>query len=209
MGRDAVVLFTADHGGFAGQYGLHEKWDTCMADRLLRVPCIVRAPGLPSGLRHGGLPSHVDLVPALLALLGLCPGWGLHGEYLVPHVRRRTGHAHVIAGGGHEREMRPRFNFEPKAGGPLDGKQRTYRDHPEAMARTRMARAERWKLVVRLAGGNELYDLAADPCELDNLWAERNERPGLAAVVAELQLAMLEHGLRTDTDRPYQEKVGA
>ncbi len=37
---NSAVIFFSDHGDFAGQYGLTEKWDTCMADCLLRVPCI-------------------------------------------------------------------------------------------------------------------------------------------------------------------------
>ena len=69
------------------------------------------------------------------------------------------------------------------------------------MARTKMARTERWKLVVRLRGGNELYDVRRDPFELHNLWGEHLQRPDLLAVVLDLQQRMLEWCLRTDTDR--------
>jgi choline-sulfatase len=203
-----VVLFTSDHGDFAGQYGLFEKWDTCLADCLLRVPCILTAPGLPAG-RCNGLSEHTDFAPTLLDLLGLKPDWGVHGASLLPVVRGGTGKTHVFADGGHEQEMWPRFNFSGRPGRELDGKQRTYREHPETMARAKMVRSARWKLVVRLVGGNELYDLAGDPQELVNLWPEIATRPDLLPMVAELQQALIEWSLRTDTDRPYQEKVGA
>lgn len=206
---NTAILFTSDHGDFAGQYGLYEKWDTCMADCILRVPAILKAPGLPAGRRHEGLSSHIDLVPTLLGALGLTPDWGVHGQSLLPRVASGAGARHVFAGGGHEQEMWGRFNFSGKPGRELDGKQRTYLDHPETMARTKMVRSDRWKLAARLAGGNELYDLAADPHELDNLWPDLGTRPDLLPVVADLQQALIEWSLRTDTDRPFQEHVGA
>jgi arylsulfatase A-like enzyme len=197
---DTVVLFTSDHGDFAGQYGLIEKWDTAMADCILRTPCVLCAPGLPAG-RVDSLTEHTDLCPTLLELLDIAPDWGIHGESLLPVIRGERRKAAVFADGGHEDEMLGRFSFAGKIG----GKQRTYRDNPDTMARTKMARTERWKLVMRVRGGNELYDLAADPWELNNLWG----RPELLPVVAELQQQMIEWCLRTDTDRPYQAQVGA
>jgi arylsulfatase A-like enzyme len=104
--------------------------------------------------------------------------------------------------------MQRRFNFRHDGKGEarrLDGKQATYQATRETMARTKMIRTERWKMVIRLAGGNELYDLANDPWELNNRWGE----PGLAPVIQDLQLQMIEWCLRTDTDRPHQERVGA
>lgn len=196
---NTVVLFTSDHGDFAGQYGLVEKWDTAMHDCILHVPLALRAPGLPAGARVTGLTEHVDVLPTLAELLGLPPNWGVHGESLLPMVRGERRKEAVFADGGHEPEMwarRPR-------GETLDGKQKTYRDYPEAMARTKMVRTDRYKLVIRLAGGNELYDLAEDPWELRNRWGD----PALNAVMLDLQHRMIEWCLRTDTDRPMEERV--
>jgi choline-sulfatase len=211
--ENSVVLFTTDHGDFAGQYGLVEKWDTCMADCILRSPLILRAPGLPNGTRVKGLNEKVDLPPTLLELLGIEPDWGIHGRSLLPLIRGGPGKEAVFADGGHEEEMWGRFNFNPqdKQGNPrpLDGKQRTYREAPETMARTKMVRTERWKLVCRLAGGNELYDLQADPQELKNLWGAHASDAERSRVVRDLQEKLIEWCLRTDTDRPFEPKVGA
>lgn len=206
---NSIVLFTSDHGDFAGQYGLIEKWDTCMADCILRAPLIVAAPGLARGMRVTGLSEHVDLPGTILDLLGLAPDWGVHGTSLVPLLHGAPGKEAVFADGGHEEEMWPRFNFSEadKQGVPavLNGKQRTYQQHPASMARTKMVRTATHKLVVRLAGGNELYGIEQDPWELDNRWGD----PALREVALDLQQKMIAWCLRTDTDRPHQQTVGA
>ena len=61
------------------------------------------------------------------------------------------------------------------------------------------------RLVVRLRGGDELYDLENDPAETRNL----HGRKEYDAIVSELMREMLQWCLRTDTDRPFQNKVGA
>ena len=199
-----VVLFWADHGDFAGQYGLPEKWDTVMADCLLHVPCILRGPDLPRGSVVDALTETVDLAPTLLARLGLPALADAHGADLEAEFAGRRRRPAVFAEGGHEEAMRARFAGMPYAARP-DGKQRTYATCPDSMARCKMVRSERWKLVVRETGGDELYDLAADPWELRNLHG-RSEHDG---TVASLQRLLLAWCLRTDPDRPHQSDFGA
>lgn len=211
---DSVVIFTADHGDYAGQYGLIEKFDADLSDCLLRVPFLIKAPGLGEGVVHHGLSEHVDVAPTILGLLGLEPDvrWHIHGEDLRPLLAGEREKRAVFADGGHEAPMRARFNgqgWKEADDGtrikPTDGKQLTYELEPDSMAKCKMVRTARHKLVVREVGGDELYDLAADPHELDN----RIGTPEHAALVAQLQRELLDWCLRTDTDRPFQEKVGA
>jgi arylsulfatase A-like enzyme len=91
----------------------------------------------------------------------------------------------------------------------INGKQATYKLCPQSMARTKMVRTERWKYVQRTTGGHELYDLQEDPRELHNLYPQHRDDPERAAVVLQLQERMIDWCLRTDTDRPYQDDVGA
>lgn len=206
---NSIVLFTTDHGDFAGQYGLIEKWDTCMADCIMRAPLILWSPELPHGIRVDSMSEHTDLAQTILELVGLKADWGMHGESLLPCIQGTRRKTTVFADGGHEEEMWRRFNFGGHNTAAADrahtGKQLTYQQQPAAMARTKMARSERYKLVIRLAGGNELYDVHADPWELDNRWGD----PALDDVVRTLQQQMIEWCLRTDTDRPFQANVGA
>jgi len=206
---NSIVLFTTDHGDFAGQYGLVEKWDTSLCDCIMRCPLILCAPSLTGGAHVSSLTEHIDLPSTILGLLGTAPDWGVHGESLLPAIRGERRKEAVFGDGGHEQAMWKRFNFGPGRAGALDGKQVTYRDAPESMARAKMVRTERWKLVVRLTGGNELYDMEKDPQEMRNLYPGHEKDPALAHVVADLQLKLVEWCLRTDTDLPFEEKVGA
>ena len=57
LADSTTVSFFSDHGDFAGDYGLVEKWSNAGEDIITRVPLIVRTPGRqggPRGTRAGG-----------------------------------------------------------------------------------------------------------------------------------------------------------
>jgi choline-sulfatase len=208
--EDTIIVFTSDHGDFAGQYGLCEKFDTVMSDCLMRVPFILHAPGLQPGRRVDALTCHIDLPATVLELLGVQPDarWNMHGASMLPVIAGQHRPVAVFGDGGHEAPMRRRFNaklIDAKGHKATAGKQHTYYHEPESMARTCMVRTETHKLVMRETGEHELYDLRADPFELDNRYAE----PALARLQAELMEQLVRWNLRTMNDRPYHEKVGA
>ncbi|HOK04675.1 MAG TPA: sulfatase-like hydrolase/transferase [Victivallales bacterium] len=214
--NNSIIMFWVDHGDFAGQYGLIEKWDTAMQDCILHVPQIIYAPELPCGKRIDSLTEHTDIAPTILEMLNIKipPQWVIHGESLLPIIRGEKKKDAVFADGGHEDDMIKRFNtqttYQRKDGKIIPsthGKHEVYAKFPETMSRTKMVRTEKWKLVIRLRGGNELYDMENDPDELHNLYNFSD--PKLETVKSELMLKMIEWCLKTDTDRPFQEKVGA
>src|SRR5919202_3309244 len=47
--EDTAVFLFSDHGDWAGDYGLVEKWPSGLGDLLTRVPLIVRVPGAARG----------------------------------------------------------------------------------------------------------------------------------------------------------------
>jgi choline-sulfatase len=224
LADDTVVIFTSDHGDYAGQYGLVEKWDTHFADCLMQVPMVIAGPGLDRGTTVESLTSHVDLAPTLCELVGIDPFAGVHGTSLLPTLGGERVRDAVFGDGGHEPEMRRRFNhydgqhptpaatpdhFKPRPdrkAGQGNGKQETYRLFPDTMARAKMVRTDRWKYVHRQTGDHELYDLHADRWELHNLFPTR---PAGDPVINDLRSRLLDWSLATDTDRPHQEKVGA
>ena len=80
-----------------------------------------------------------------------------------------------VADGGHEDEMLRRLDpamLQSPPGRPKRrrAKQEVYARYPDTMARAKMVRTDRYKMVVRLRGGNELYDLEQDPDEMVKLY---------------------------------------
>ncbi len=75
MAGDTIVVFTSDHGDLVGAHGgLMQKWYNAY-DEALRVPLVVKGPGVAATDAGVELPtSHVDLVPTLMGLAGIDAG---------------------------------------------------------------------------------------------------------------------------------------
>ena len=207
---ETVVIFTSDHGDYAGQHGLVEKWDTDFRDCLMHVPFLVSGPGIPQGIALDGLSDHTDLADTVLELIGIRAEeeWVRHGRSLLPMLSGGEGKSAVFASGGHEAAMRARFPGQADllaADGPLGDKQRTYLECPESMARAKMVRTRDWKLVVRETGDDELYHIAQDPWEMNNLAGQ----PGTETATLDLQRLLIDWSLQTDPDRPILTRFGA
>ena len=208
-----LIIFCADHGDFAGQYGLNEKWDAAMQDCLLKVPYMMAGPGIPAGHRVTTLSEHVDIPATIFDYFDFerPREWVWHGSSLLPLISGEAERKYVFADGGHEQAMRERF--ETPAWGEkngkriktVGGKQLTYQECPDAMARCKMVRSKEWKLVIRETGGNELFNMINDPYEMVNLYGDEQYKP----IIAELQLELIQWCLRTDTDRPFLDPFGA
>ena len=85
---DSTYFFvTSDHGYNLGQHNL-PSCKLQVYDHAIRVPMMVRGPGIPAGSSFTQLASHVDLAPTLVALGGLDPrgvaGPPMDGVNLLP-----------------------------------------------------------------------------------------------------------------------------
>ncbi len=69
---NTVIVFTTDHGGFWGEYGLLEKGGYCLYRNLMQTPLIVSYPGvIPEGSTCDGFVESVDIVPTLMDFAGI------------------------------------------------------------------------------------------------------------------------------------------
>ena len=94
---NTYVIFTSDHGFQFGQYGMPEgKWNAYEHD--VRVPFLIRGPGIESGSTYRGLGSNVDVMPTLLEFGGSgggVPPASMDGEslatsFLGTHMKLKT-----------------------------------------------------------------------------------------------------------------------
>lgn len=169
LAQNTVVIFTSDHGYNVGHHGLLHKgnggWMTNatrdipfndprkvrpnMFDTSLRVPCVVRWPGvIESGSRVERVVTNLDWYQTLLAIAGLPPETDprVHGRNFVPLLRGESTH------------WDDTFYGE-------------YSIHHYTQADLRMLRTPEWKLVrdLRNPGHDEFYHLTTDPNEIRNL----------------------------------------
>lgn len=158
-----LVVFTSDHGNMLGQHGLMDKTLGTFYDDLMRVPLLMRLPGvIPAGEVSEALVSSADLAPTFLDYLGAAPLPQAHGRSL------RGAVAGVDPGG--------EAVFGERA-------------EPKNPAAARMVRTKRWKLCLLPKNAHELYDLASDPGETRNIYAD----PANAGVVKELKEKVRKH----------------
>jgi len=106
LGRDPLVVFTADHGEALGEGGLWFDHRDLLTDALVRVPLLVRLPSGEAGPRDD-LVSLVDLFPTLLAALEDLPVDGSYpGRDLLAPGAAAGGSRPYLATLGHGRERR-------------------------------------------------------------------------------------------------------
>ena len=79
-----VVAIFADHGEAFGEHGT-DKHDSSLFDEQIKVPLVVRVPGL-QGRRIEAAASLVDLLPTLSRLVGIDDPVARQGQSLVPYM---------------------------------------------------------------------------------------------------------------------------
>lgn len=196
-----VVLFS-DHGDYAGDYDLVEKWPSGLEDCLTRVPLIIRTPGAKPGHVVREPVELFDIVPTVLDLADLRATHTHFARSLVPQLHGAAGDAQraVFAEGGYDTheprcfEGNPtRDAFSVNSDDIYYPKGRLQQDEPLSVCRATMIRTATHKLIRRPAGASELYDLAADPLELTN----RHGQVEYASIQRQLEGRMLDWYIHT------------
>ncbi len=208
LADDTTVLVFSDHGDWAGDYRLVEKWPSGLDDCLTRVPLIVCRPGGAAGHVVEEPVELLDIMATVLELAGVKAGHTHFSRSLVPQLKGAAGEADaaVFAEGGYD-TFGPHC-FEGRTNGPQVGRtlQSIYypkglqqQEHPESVCRAVMIRTTAHKLVRRTSGCHELYDLAADPRELRSVYDD----PAYASIRAELEQRMLDWLIHTCDVAPF------
>jgi arylsulfatase A-like enzyme len=198
--ENTLVVFVADHGDYVGDYGLQRK-GAGLPEVLMRIPFVVSGPGVVARDDDVDHVSLVDLLPTLCEAVGAPVPAGVQGRSLWPlltgqpypegeftEVYAERGYGGLPYG----RDERPPLHFDYEG---------TTYDELNTVTQSgfsAMLREGDWKVVYDLSGNGELYDLSADPMELDNLW----DSPAAAAVRARLTERLLWWRLRVADDLP-------
>jgi N-acetylglucosamine-6-sulfatase len=167
--KNTVIVFLSDNGWLQGEHRIPgDKY--LPYEESLKVPLIVRGPGIPVGQTVYGQVSNIDFAPTLLDFANATSGRLMDGVSLKPTIRdpgKRPDRALGIEA------TAPLFIGQI----PNNGWDRPYNG----------VRTDRYTYVVyKEAGDRELYDRRKDPYELNNLDGD----PAYAGIEARLDRKM-------------------
>ena len=160
--ENTLVVYTSDQGFYMGEHGWFDK--RFMYEESMRTPLVMR---LPSGFTRRGdineMVQNIDYAPTFLELAGVTPKEDIQGVSLLPLL---------------------------KAEGVKDWRKSLYYHFYEYPAEHMVkrhygVRTERYKLIHFYDDINEweLYDLASDPHEINNLYGT----PGMESIEDDLK----------------------
>lgn len=208
-GQEFVTVFSADHGA-QWPFG---KWN--LYDEGIRVPLIVRYPStVPTNARSQAMVSWIDLIPTLIDLSGGEVPEGLDGQSFVSVLKKpETPHRNRIFT-THDNDGRA--NVYPIRSVRTDRWKYIRNLQPGWIHSTHSDRYRKddagayhwsWDLAAKedhaaalilnryqQRPGEELYDLDADPNELNNLAADPRHAETLLQLRDELDVWMTEQG---------------
>jgi arylsulfatase A-like enzyme len=193
---NTMIIFTSDHGEFAGDHWFFEK-ELC--HRISHhVPCIIRHPNGPKGKVNDAFVESVDIVPTCLDAAGLPASDRVQGRSLLP----------LLDGSVPENWRKATYaewTFEYYKT-PLE------MNLPPERCKALIRRDENYLYTHFNGLPDLLFDLKKDPDELRNVATD----PAYADVLAKLRCELLDwilesqdpHPLRWRRDWPYDIKKG-
>jgi choline-sulfatase len=179
---ETMLIASADHGDYAGDYNLVEKWSSGCEDVLTRVPLIISSPGCAKGHRVQEPVELFDIMGTIMEDAGIEAKHTYFALSLLPQIFGAQGNPDraVFCEGGYNKNEphcsegtlrestqminTPGFIYYPKS--------TQQREYPESVGRAVMIRTMKHKLVLRTYGDHEFYDLEQDPRELNNRYGE-------------------------------------
>ncbi len=150
---DTVVIFTSDNGYFGGAHGMGDK--VLLYEEGSKIPLVIADPRTSShsrGTRTNSLAGNIDIAPTILELAGVTPPSSMDGVSLVPVLNDPSAKA------------REDLLLIQNWGWAEDD-----------FSRSLAVIHDRYKYLYwcygdeNLTPAEELYDLASDPYELNNL----------------------------------------
>lgn len=202
---NTIIVFVADHGDYAGEYGLMKK-GVGLDDAIARIPMQWTGPGIRSSADpHTAHVSLVDILPTVCEIVGAPIPDGVQGRSLWPLL---TGQPYPAAefsdimaqegyGGMYYTRQDDTDYIREGAVGETPG----WFDELNTWTQSgtmRMLRSGDWKLVCDMDGNTWLYNLRNDPSELDNL----ADKARYARVRNELTAKLLQWELLTQDPLP-------
>jgi N-acetylglucosamine-6-sulfatase len=156
---NTLVMYTSDNGFLLGQHRIRSG-KFLPYQESIRVPLLMRGPGVPRHKSVKDITANVDLAPTIVDAANASAGLRMDGRSLLPlmsHRGDRLGRA---------------IEIETKL--------------PKAVNTYKGIVTQRYMYAEYETGDKELYDLARDPFELENVQGDDSYARAKAALAADL-----------------------
>lgn len=182
--EETTIILCSDHGDFAGDASLTEKFPNALDDMLTHVPLIIRRPGEKKNHRVSALTQSIDIFPTIFDFENLSADYDQFGISLKPQVQGACGDKNraVYSEGGYDTREPQCFETRGPEGsvkrrvmgeGTIYYPKMLQQDlNPDSVCRAIMRRDAQYKIIIRTSGEHELYDMTNDPQEYYNLAGE-------------------------------------
>ena len=182
LAEDTLIVYTSDNGFFLGEHGWYDK--RFMYEPSLRIPLLIRYPRLgTAGQVSDSLVQNVDIAPTILDIAGLPVPEIMHGRSLKPLIEGRPPDdwRDSVYYAYYEDSWRM---YRDMAKESINDQTYTKYFTAHRVGPHRGVRTDRYKLIEYYTEGDywELFDLAADPHEVKNLYGQ----PGFDDITSEL-----------------------
>lgn len=177
---DTYVIYSSDNGFHLGEHRLPAGKDFAF-EQDIRVPAVVRGPGVPAGHTVEAMVLNSDFAPTFAEIAGIAPPEFVDGRSFLPLLsdpKQPWRESFLIE----RRQLENQYiEMAERLGMPAD--------QIELSAQFDAIRTAAWTYVEYGTGERELYDLALDPDQLDNVveTADPALVAALAARLAELR----------------------
>lgn len=172
LADDTVVIFTTDHGDFLGDHRLLLK-GPAHYDAITHVPFIWAETGRRPARQADALAGTLDIAATILDRARIQPYNGMQGISLLPAIAGTAG------------ATRESLVIE-------DDQQRALLGY-QTPSRMRTLITPRWRMTIAQDDPwGELYDLANDPHEMDNLFEDPGHRDVRGRLMEELAYRQME-----------------
>jgi arylsulfatase A-like enzyme len=168
------VIYTSDNGFHMGEHRLVAGKDTPYEEDL-RVPMVIRGPGVPEGARIDAMALNVDLAPTFADIAGIEPPAFVDGRSFLPLLAdpaQPWRRSFLIE----RRQLEEQFIAQAEQQG-MTAEQLDPHAYVDGL------RTADWSYLEYGSGERELYDVVQDPYQMQNLISEAD--PTLLANLAE------------------------
>jgi N-acetylglucosamine-6-sulfatase len=86
--NDTYIIFTSDNGFFHGEHRV-QAGKVLLYEPSIRVPLLMRGPGIPAGQHRSQFVANIDLAPTIVQATGAQPGRVMDGRSLIPFAKDR------------------------------------------------------------------------------------------------------------------------